>query len=94
MEQSNICIDCKEYQNDSKSASIISTKNESVTLRKSKESVTTNSTSDDELSDICLGKFIALNPLYYIDDEEEIEEETKGYGFSKEFSENYIKCNS
>ena len=51
----------------------------------------TNSTAyseeEFELSELLLEKFIALNPLYYIDEEEELEDQYRGKGFSNENKE-------
>ena len=43
----------------------------------------------DELGEIFLEKFIALNPLYYIDEEEE--NEIYHPGFHEDYSESNIK---
>lgn len=54
-------------------------KNTSKDFKKNKE----NQSADNEFSEFFLEKFIALNPLYYMDEDEEEEEERKKYcGFS------------
>lgn len=58
--------------------------NVSKSVKKSKE----NQSGDNEFSEFFLEKFIALNPLYYMDEEEEEEEERKNFcGFSSRNSE-------